>query len=769
MALVPGPWPRRTRVDTFPKSHRTPAPPAPPALPGKRGARADGSLQPTIPMAPLTTSRPPVRSAVRATGLALGFLLLPLLTPGLPGASAELHAQLRGMEAADSYRVVAVGSVEMSPTGAHVAFTATEILEKDNARRTTIWIQELDAGRPVGAPIRFSDPSRNSSSPAWSPDGRLLSFSSSRDDGEEGTTWFLRVGGPGGEAFRIEGVRATPIWSPDGGTIAMLAPRAGVEELERQARRIAPDAITTGLDPRRFDGHVVTQRRYKSDGTFQWLPHPDHQPKDQLHLVPASGGEARPITDLPLTVRQAGWAPDGRWLVFSVDDAEPEEGSLDPSTSIHAIGADGTGLRRIVELEGGQSAPAVSPDGRLVAFLHTPSWDAETEIAVVEVGPGGVARGEPRVLTADWDRTPGAPEWTPDGRAIRWTSLSDANTHVFEVEVAGGPVRQVTTGDRTLGSVSVTADGRFMAYTSEDPAAPAEVFVADASGAGERRISGFNDAWREEVALEPARRIEWQVADGTRVEGWVIPPVGHLAGERRPLVLNIHGGPHSAYRNAFSPMFHVLSAAGFYVFYVNPRGSTGYGNDFKHAIHAGWGLIDEEDFVTGIEAVLAAYPDVDPARLGVTGGSYGGYMTNWLTARTDLFAAAVTRASISNWESLAKTTDSTLPHRAFDGASFEQREAYRAMSPISYVENVRAPTLVIHGEHDFRTPLGEGEQWYQALKKLGVPAEFVLYPRSGHGIREPWLAADNMERTRQWFAHWLGSGTAVADGAGDGG
>ena len=218
------------------------------------------------------------------------------------------------------------------------------------------------------------------------------------------------------------------------------------------------------------------------------------------------------------------------------------------------------------------------------------------------------------------------------------------------------------------------------------------------------------------------------MADGTAIEGWVIPPVGHRpgaarSGTRHPLVLNIHGGPHSAYRNAFSPMFHVLSGSGFYVFYVNPRGSTGYGNDFKHGIHGGWGLIDEEDFVTGIEAVLAAYPDVDPGRLGVTGGSYGGYMTNWLTARTDLFAAAVTRASISNWESLAKTTDSTLPHRPSDGASFEQREAYRAMSPISYVENVRTPTLVVHGEHDFRTPLGEGEQWYQALTKLGVPTE----------------------------------------------
>ncbi len=719
-------------------------------------------------MSPACSALPHVLPAVRRL-LGRAFFLAAMGTA--VAAPLPLEAQPRGFTATDSYRIVSVGSVEMSPTGQFVAFTVTEVREDDNGRRTSIWLQELDGGAPVGAPFRFTDPTRDASSPTWSPDGSLLAFTSRRDDGDEGATWFLRVGGAGGEAFRIDGVRAHPLWSPDGRSIAMVTGPADHEPASREARRIAPDAITSGLDPRRFDGHVVTQRRYKSDGTFQWLPHPDHTPRNQLHLVPAAGGESRPLTDLPLAVRQASWAPDGSWLVFTVDDAEPEEGSLDPSTSIHAVGLDGAPPRRIVRMEGGQSAPSVSPDGSRVAFLHTPTWDAETEIAVVDVGADGTARGEPRILTADWHRTAGAPSWTPDGGAIRWTSLSDANTHVFEVDAAGGPVRQVTSGDRTLGSVSTSSDGRFMAYTSEDPATPAEVFVADAEGGNERRLTGLNDAWRSEVALEAAERITWHVADGTEIEGWVIPPVGHRpgaagSGTRHPLVLNIHGGPHSAYRNAFSPMFHVLSGSGFYVFYVNPRGSTGYGNDFKHAIHGGWGLIDEEDFVTGIEAVLAAYPDVDPDRLGVTGGSYGGYMTNWLTARTGLFAAAVTRASISNWESLAKTTDSTLPHRPFDGASFEQRDAYRAMSPISYVENVRTPTLVVHGEHDFRTPLGEGEQWYQALTKLGVPTEFVLYPRSAHGIREPWLAADNMERTRQWFMHWIGGDPAVVDAAG---
>jgi dipeptidyl aminopeptidase/acylaminoacyl peptidase len=698
------------------------------------------------------------RPRPRRRGLFLPFPLL-LLLLALP-----LAAQERGFQPADSYRLVSVGGVEVAPTGQYIAFQATTVNEEKNRRDQAIWIQELRNGRPVGEPVRFTDPTRSSSSPSWSPDGRVLAFSSRRGE-EDGTVWFIRVGPPGGEAYRIEGVRSTPIWSPDGSRIAFVAePESGDEAADRRARRVAPDAITRALDPKRFDGHVVTHRRYKRDGTFEWVPHPAHQAKDQLFVVAATGGEAVQLTELPYTVRQVEWSPDGSYFVFSADTEEDEEPgplpitAFDPTGSLWVVASAGGEPREVVALAGRQASPALSPDGRWLAFLHTPAWNAETEVMVVELGRDGTPRGEPRSLTDGWDRTPGPPYWTPDGRSVRWVTTVHAHGHVFEVPARGGAVRPVTTGERSLGSVSVSRDGRVMAYTAEDPSRPGEVFVADAQGRNEVRVTSFNDALAAEVGFQPARRLAWTVADGTDVEGWVIPPFGHQAGQRYPMILNIHGGPHAVYRSSFSPMFQAQSGAGFYVLYVNPRGSTSYGNEFKHAIHAGWGLIDEEDFIDGVQAALREYPDIDPARLGVTGGSYGGYMTNWLTARTDLFAAAVTRASISNWESLAKTTDSNLPHMPFDGASFENREVYRASSPISYVENVRAPTLIIHGEHDFRTPLAEGEQWYQALKKLGVPTEFVLYPRSAHGIREPWLAADNMERTRQWFTHFLQGG-----------
>lgn len=700
---------------------------------------------------PLTGCRS--RTTFRGAPVLTLLLTLSLGTLGTLGASGVDAQERRALTPEDSYRMVNVGDTEISPDGRFLAFVATEIREEENDRRSSIWMQELADGRPIGEPVRFTDPTRNATSPRWSPDASLLSFTSRRGE-DNHTVWFLRVGAAGGEAFRIEGVEGSPIWSPDGRHIAFL--KAPDQDRERSgAGTVAPNAITRTLHADRFDGHVVTNRRYKRDGQRSWLPHPELRPRNQIFVVPAEGGEARQVTDLPLTVSSVSWTPDSEGFVFSVDPEQDDELSFHPTGRIYRVSAAGGEPRRVLDGEGGFAAPAVSPDGGSLAFLHTPSWYDATELMVVTLGADGTASGEPRNLTAEWIYDPGAPAWSADGSAVRFQTGVRGNTHVFQVSAAGGPVEAVTHGERSLGSLSVTADDRFMAYVSQDPTSPGEAHVARTDGSAEVRVSSFNDEWLAEVAIQPAQRISWTVADGTEVDGWVIPPMVHAEEGSHPMVLSIHGGPHSAYRTTFSALFQVLSGSGFYVFYPNPRGSTTYGNDFKQAIHAGWGKIDEEDFITGVQAVLEAHPDIDAARLGVMGGSYGGYMTNWLTARTDLFAAAVTRASISQWESLAKTTDSNLPHLPFGGASFEERELFRALSPISYVENVTAPTLVIHGEEDYRTPLGEGEQWYGALQKLGVPSEFVLYPRSAHGIREPWLAADSQERTRSWFEHWL--------------
>jgi len=395
----------------------------------------------------------------------------------------------------------------------------------------------------------------------------------------------------------------------------------------------------------------------------------------------------------------------------------------------------------------------------MLAFVSSTAREIQSELMVVELEDDGAFHGEPRILTGDWDLSPGMPVWTPNGRALRFTAGVTGNSHLFEVSVRDGSVQQITSGDRRIGSLSTSENGRIMAFTVTDAVTPAEVFVARSDGSNETRVTAFNAEWLAETIRMPAEELTWTVADGTVIEGWVVKPVGFEPGRQYPMILKIHGGPYGAYGNTFFQTFHVLSNTGFFVLYVNPRGSTGYGHAYQWATRGAWGEVDSEDFLNGVEAAIAKYPEIDPERVGVSGGSYGGYMTNWLTSTTDRFAAAVTSRSITNWESWYGDSDAQgLTDHAFFGPPWEERELYRRLSPISYVENVTAPTLIIHSENDYRTPIGDGEQWFMALMKRKIPVELVRYPRSSHGLSrtgEPWLLVDRLERMRTWFRYWL--------------
>ena len=674
--------------------------------------------------------------------------------------------QTRGVVPEDYYREVGVGEVSVAPHGSLVAFTVTTIVEDENRRHREVWVQRLAAGQPEGDPLRLSDPTAESSGPSWAPASSVLAFTSRRGE-DENPTWFLRVTAPGGEAFHVDGVRGTPHWSRDGDWIAYLrevGEEADDEEADEEREGwIASNAVTRTLDRERFDGRVVTTMRYKRDGTLELLPDPAVRDKPQLFIVPAEGGRARQRTELDVEVRDPVWSSSGDAVYFTADPAEDDEDSDDLTSDLYRVGRDSGEPLRLTTNPGSERAPAVSPDGRRLAFLSTAARGEETDIMVVALGADGRFDGTPRNITVDWDLTPDAPSWTADGRALRFLAGVGGNVHLFEVPAEGGAVARVTTGDRQLASVSASADGQVLAYTATDVVTPAEVYVAGADGASEARVTSFNDAWLADVTRMPAERLTWRVADGTEIEGWVIKPVGYQPGRRYPMVLKIHGGPHSAYGNTYFRTFHVLSNAGFFVLYANPRGSSHYGHAFMYATRGKWGELDSEDVLAGVDAALARYPEIDPARLGVSGGSYGGYMTNWLTATTDRFAAAVTSRSIANWESWYGSTDvQALTEFEFFGPPWEARERYRRLSPMTYVEHVTAPTLVIHGENDYRTPIGDGEQWFMALRKQGVPTELVRYPRSSHGLSrtgEPWLLVDRLERIRSWFEHWLGKDT----------
>jgi len=584
-----------------------------------------------------------------------------------------------------------------------------------------------------------------------------MSFSSRRGD-DDNSTWFVRISAAGGEAHHIEGVDATAIWSPDGNWIAFT--RAPDDEDDDEGPRegwISPNAISSTLDAERFDGRVITSTRYKRDGSLQFLPDPSIRDKRQLFIVSADGGEPRQLTEMPFDVGGVVWAPDGETILFTGNERQDDEFNTEQTTDIYAVARSGGETRRLTENPGSESNPVFSPDGSRLSFSYSAERGSLTELRIVSVGPDGTFQGGSHNVMPTWDRRFGGVHWTPEGNSLRFRAGIGGDAHLFEVAAGGGEPEQLSGGARQLSGFSTSADGETVAFTVTDARHPAEVYVF-ANGA-EERLTSFNDAWLAEVDLQPAERLTWTVADGTEIEGWLVKPVGYTEGRSYPMVLKIHGGPHGAYGNTWFRTFHVLSAEGMFVLYPNPRGSSNYGHDFMYATRGKWGEMDQEDFLTGVEAAIEAYPDIDTDRIGVSGGSYGGFFTNWLTATTDRFAAAVTSRSITNWESWYGYSDAQgLTEYEFYGPPWEQRELYRRLSPISYVENVTAPTLIIHSENDYRTPIGDGEQWFMALKKRGVPVELVRYPRSSHGLSrggEPWLLVDRLERLSSWFAHWL--------------
>ncbi|SVA37154.1 uncharacterized protein METZ01_LOCUS90008, partial [marine metagenome] len=521
--------------------------------------------------------------------------------------------------------------------------------------------------------------------------------------------------------------------------------------------------ISQTVNAERFDGRVITSMRYKRDGRLQLQAHPSIVEATQLFIAPATGGEPRQLTSLAFDIREVIWSANGERLYFTADAEEDDEYNKDLTVDVYTLTMDGTEQpRRLTSNPGSERAIAISPNGVLLAYLSTPERGKKTDLKVVSLGADGGFSGTPRTLTSNWNLTPGTPRWA-DNDTLRFEAGIKGSSHLFEVSTQGSLVRQVTTGARRVRGVSTSNDRQTIAYTATTAILPTEVFVARGDGTSEFRVTRYNEEWLKNITLMPAERLTWVVNDGTEIEGWLIKPVGYQPGNRYPMILKIHGGPHGAYGNTFFRTFHVLSNAGFFVLYTNPRGSTGYGHAFTYATLGQWGEMDSEDYLTGVDAAMQAYPNIDSARLGVSGGSYGGFMTNWLTATTDRFAAAVTSRSITNWESWYGSSDAQgLTDYEFLGSPWEQRELYRRLSPISYVENVTAPTLIIHSENDYRTPIADGEQWFIALMKRQIPVELVRYPRSSHGLSrsgEPWLLVDRLERLRSWFTHWLNNET----------
>jgi dipeptidyl aminopeptidase/acylaminoacyl peptidase len=690
------------------------------------------------------TGRSAIVDALRLHCCIALFVTTPLVGQRQSGARSPILE--------DYYRFERVDHPAISPNGEFVAYVRTEIVEAENRDQSGIWLVSTHDPSHV---VRITTPAFNASSPHWSPDGSLLAFSSNRPDG---SVWFLRMDHPAGEAFRIPGAQGAPLFSPDGRWMAFTKPTP-------------PRAPETAVDrsdferkvEERFDGKAYEWMNYRFDrrGYLADPKDPRATPPREIYVVSSQGGEPRQLTNLGVDAEGLSWSADGTTIAFTADLHQRDEYTYERA-DVFDVGLDGT-THRLTDDGYDYSNPAWSPDGRFIVVQGSAGLDmvlaaGQSHGSPVDLYVIPAIGGAPNNITATWDLMAGAPWWSPDGRYVYTAAGVGGSSHLFRVPI-GGSVEQVTSGDRRLDGISFTRDGSRMVFEAGDPTHPGDIFVASIDGSNERRLTRSNEALLSELRLQSTERVLFRSADSTPIEGWVMVPPDYDPGARRyPLILSVHGGPHGAYGNSFSLHDQLLAGQGYVVLFTNPRGSTGYGEAFKWAIWGGWGVLDYQDLMAGVDHVVEHYA-IDTDRMGVTGYSYGGFMTNWIIGHTDRFAAAVTGAGISNWVSDYGTADIPRTKESeFSGTPWEQssRDLMIKLSPITYAGNVVTPTLFVHGESDHRVPITEAEQMYVALKKRKVPARFVRYPESYHGGWTHWRSVHRLYQEIQWWNRWLG-------------
>lgn len=660
---------------------------------------------------------------MRKPYLSLVCAAVACLTVGAESGPTESGPAESGrLETRDVFELEFASDPQISPDGARIVYVRNGFDIMTDRGTADLWMIDIESGlqRPLG-----SGP-RQSSSPRWSPDGSKLVFVGTDDDDREQI--FLRWIDTG-QTTKISRLLRSPSglsWSPDGSWIAfsMFVP----EETEPFATMPKkPEGAAWAPAAR-----TVERLFYRSDGSG-FL----ETGFTQLFVLPTEGGTPRQLTSGPFHHRgPVSWRPDGQSFVFSANRRENWE--YEPqNTEIYELRLQDSSVRALTDRLGPDSSPVVSADGKRIAYLGYDDHFQGYQVTDLYVLDGD---GSPRNLTASLDRSVSQPRWSADGERIFVSFSDEGNGKIAsispsgEVEILASDLGGLSLGRPYGGGAYSVGPKGALAYTVTTPDHPADIAWVTA-GAGPKRMTRLNDDLFGHKELGAVEEIWWTSSyDERRIQGWIVKPPGFDPSRKYPLILEIHGGPFADYGDRFSVEIQLYAAAGYVVLYCNPRGSTSYGEEFGNLIHHAYPSYDFDDLMSGVDGMIdRAY--VDAQQLFVTGGSGGGVLSSWIVGHTERFAAAAVQKPVINWYSWVLTADIATTYKYwFPALPWEDPEHYLERSPISYVGNVSTPTMLITGEVDYRTPMSESEQYYQALKLLEVPAALVRIPEASHGI-----------------------------------